>query len=142
MLGVVGEFHTKVAKSQKLPSFCAGFELDLDLLMEHIDPKKYETLSTYPDTLQDITFEIEPKVSWQHLEQLLHAELAVAKAESGYYYSIEPLDIFKKEDKANKRISFRIQLTHHSKTLKTEEVNKLLNQIAKAADENLGAKRI
>ncbi len=141
ILGVIGEYTSNAKKHLKLPAFCAGFELDVDLLKQHLNQETYSPLSTYPDTLQDITFEVESDVSWGHLEQLLHAELAVAKAESGYDYTIEPLDIFKKEDD-NRRISYRIQLTHHNKTMKTEEVNSLLDQIAKAAHENLHAKRI
>jgi phenylalanyl-tRNA synthetase beta chain len=142
LLGVVGEFRRSVAKSLKLPQVCAGFELDIELLQEHLQPRKYSTLSTFPESSQDVTFSVKHTVSWHQLEQLLHAELAVAGAENDYNYAIAPLTIYKPEDSEDKNVSFRITITHREKTLKTEEVTRLLNQIANAAHENLGAVRI
>ncbi len=142
MLGVVGEYNQKTKKSLKLPEFCAGFELDLDLLKINIKPKTYQPLSVFPGTKQDITFEVDTAITWGQLEQLLHAELAVAKAELGYNYTLSPLDIFKEEESSDKRVSFRIEFTRNDKTIKTDEVNNLLQNLAKALHENIGAKRI
>jgi phenylalanyl-tRNA synthetase beta chain len=142
MLGVLGEYNQKTKKSLKLPEFCAGFELDLDLLRENLKPKTYQPLSAFPGTKQDITFEVDTAINWGQLEQLIHAELAVAKAELGYNYSLSPLDIFKEDDSDAKRISFRIEFTRNDKTIKTDEVNSLLENISKALHENIGAKRI
>ncbi|MCA9328901.1 hypothetical protein KC959_03945, partial [Candidatus Saccharibacteria bacterium] len=142
ILGVVGEFNHRAASHLKLPVFCAGFEVDVDLLQEHLKADQYQQLSTFPSTNQDVTLEVDEKTSWAHVEELLHAELAVAKAEQGYWYEIEPLDIYQAEGSDKKRYSFRIELTHHEKTLKTDEVNNLLEALSKAAHENLGAVRI
>lgn len=142
MLGVVGEIAHRTRAALKLPEFCAGFELDMELLQAHLTPLKYEPLSTQPSTVQDMTLQVEDTVSWAQVEQLLHAELAVAKAELGYEYQLQPLDIFKPEDQAVVRHTYRMVLTHPSKTLKTDEVNLLLEQLSKAAHENLQAIRI
>ncbi len=139
VLGIVGEFNHRTKAHLKLPDFCAGFELDIDLLQTHISEKRYKPLSVYPSTEQDMTLEVDETVTWQHIEELLHAELAVAKAESGYDYDIEPLDIYQSEGATKKRITFRIRLTHYEKTLKTEEVSILFAQLAKVAKELLGA---
>lgn len=139
MLGVVGEFTHKTKSYLKLPDFCAGFELDIDLLMSHLEDKRYKPLSVFPGIEQDMTLEVDEAKTWQHIEELLHAELAVAKAESGYDYTIEPLDIYQVEGSDKKRITFRVKVTHHAKTLKTEEVNALFAQLAKAAKETLDA---
>ncbi len=142
MLGVIGEFTHKVRTSLKLPEFCAGFEIDIDLLREHVALNKYQPLSAFPSTHQDITLEVNKEVVWGDIEGLLHAELAVSKAELGYMYQLEPVDIFQPKDTEKKRVSFRINLTHNEKTLKTEEVSRLLDNLAKAADENIGAIKV
>jgi phenylalanyl-tRNA synthetase beta chain len=142
MLGVVGEFTHKAKAHMKLPDFCAGFELDIDLLRSHISREQYKPLSNYPGTEQDMTLEVDELKTWQHIEEFLHAELAVAKAESGYEYEIEPLDIYQPEESDKKRITFRVRLTHHAKTLKTDEINLLFNHLAEASKEALDATRI
>ncbi len=141
-VGVVGEFISSAKQALKLPEYCAGFEIDTDLLRELIKPKKYEPLSTFPGTQQDITFEVDGKTSWSQLNNLLQAEMSVAKAESGYQYSVEPLDIYQAEGSDKKRLSLRINLSHPNKTMKTEEVNLILDQISKVAHETLQATRI
>lgn len=141
-VGVVGEFQSKVIKAFKLPDYSAGFEIDTDLLRENSSRISYQPLSQYPSIIQDITFEVKSNVAWGQLYSLVHAELAVAKAESGYEYSVEPLDIYRAEGLDNKRYSMRIVLTHHQKTLKTQEVNELLDKIAKAVHEEFKATRI
>lgn len=142
MLGVLGEYNQKTIKSLKLPDFCAGFELDLELLKEALIPKTYQPLSSFPGTKQDVTFEVDGTILWGELQNLIHAELAVAKAELGYNYTLSPLDIFKEDGQDKKRISFRIELSRNDKTIKTNEVNTLLENVSKALHENIGAKRI
>jgi len=140
-IGVIGEFRSKVKKALKLPEYCAGFEIDTDYLMAEVTPKKYKVTSNYPATNQDITFEIPGSTSWGELYKLLDAELKIAHVESGYESTIEPLGIYQADDSEKKRVSLRIELSHSGKTLKTTDVNELLEQIAKAA-EKLDAIRI
>jgi len=142
VLGVIGEFHPKAKKSMKLPEFCAGFELDIDLLMAKVMPSAYKPLSTFPSTAQDITLEVAADMNWQHVYDFVHAEIAVSAAEDDLSYTVEPLDIFRPEDSGKSRISFRMELAHHKKTLKKEEVNSLLDHVEKQATETLNAKRI
>lgn len=141
-IGVVGEFRSKVKKALKLPEYCAGFELDTDYLQSEVVEAKYEPLSVFPSTSQDITYEVPVDEKWQSLHDMLHAEMAVAKAESGYMYEIEPLPIFQADDSDKKRVSFKLTLTHPQKTLKTEEVNVLLTQASKTLEDELNAIRI
>jgi phenylalanyl-tRNA synthetase beta chain len=141
-IGVIGEINEKTKKALKLPDYCAGFELDIELLQDFIKPTVYQPLSKHPSSRQDITFEVSNDKSWADLNNLLHAELAVAKAEYGYNYELSPLEIYKKEDSDKKRISFRIDLTHNNKTLRVEEINSLLDGLAKVIDEKFEAIRI
>ena len=141
-IGVIGEFNIKARRTLKLPEYCAGFELDVDLLRSKLQPPKYRPLSEFPETTQDITFELPSEVAWGKLHEFVKAELAVASAENSYNFELEPLGIYQEEDSDKKRVSFRVTLTHHTKTLKTEEVNKLLDQLAKVVHEEFGTTRI
>ena len=142
MLGVVGEFRQLVRNKLKLPEHCAGFEIDIDLLREQLNPTKYKPLSTFPSTHQDITLETSDKVNWSALNKSLSAELAVQAAESNYSWSLTPLDIYQTEGSDKKRFSFRVELADYKKTMKTEEVNEVLDQLAKEVKEQFDAKRI
>lgn len=141
-VGVVGEFRSDVSKSMKLPEYCAGFELDIELLRNHVSETPYKKLSQYPPIHQDITFEVSQDTPWQNLEKLLHAELEVAHAEDNATYELESGDIYQPEGTEKKRITFKIVFTSYDKTLKTEEVNTLMDKIEKAAHEGLEAIRI
>ncbi len=141
-VGVVGEFRSKTKRGFKLPDYCAGFEVDTDLLSAEITPYTYEPLSEFPSSSQDITYEVKDETTWGQLYDLLHAELAVAKAESGYEYTVTPREIFKQDESDKKRITFHIELRHHQKTLKTDEINTLLAQISDAIGSKLHAARI
>jgi phenylalanyl-tRNA synthetase beta chain len=141
-IGVLGEYRKSVSSSLKLPTYCAGFEIDTDLLQSHFAHRAYEPLSQFPSTTQDITFEVEASLKWSSFYDFIHAELAVVKAEFGYSYVIEPLDIYVAEGSDKKRLSLRISFTHHQKTLKTQEVNETLDRLAGAVKDELQAIRI
>ncbi|HMT19316.1 MAG TPA: phenylalanine--tRNA ligase subunit beta [Candidatus Saccharibacteria bacterium] len=142
MLGVVGEFRASVRKALKLPDYCAGFEIDMDILRLHEHSHTYRMLSEYPHSVQDITLELPNTCNWQTIHTLLSNELKVLEAEQQYYGEIEPLQIFQADSSDKKRHSFRITITHPLKTLRTDEVNELMAILTKSAEESLGATRI
>lgn len=142
IIGVIGELKGQTAKSLKLPKYCAGFEIDVDLLRESVSSGQYKPLSDFPASKQDITFEVSEQTNWEDVNSFIGAELAVAAAEDNLDVTLEPLAIFKQEDSDKKRISFRIELASQQKTLKTDEVNRLLDHISKAAKEKLKTTRI
>jgi phenylalanyl-tRNA synthetase beta chain len=142
LLGVVGEFRAEAKKAYKLPDYCAGFELDLGLLMANSVLAKYSPISTYPKTQQDITLSVPSEVSFAQVIGNIKQELNSSKSEHGYEYRLSPRDIFQKDDQQNTNMTFRIWLWHPQKTLKTEEVNALLDQTAESAKANLKAERV
>lgn len=141
-LGVIGEIRGLPKTKLKLPEYCAGFELDMDLLFKNLQEPEYRKLSVYPESTQDITFEVKNSVEWATLHNLIDSSLENISAEAGYEYLITPMDIYKSEKSQSKRISFHISVSHQDKTLRTEEVNKILDKIAKNAHEKLKAVRI
>lgn len=141
-IGVIGELRSSVKKALKLPDYCAAFEIDTDYLRQEVTASKYTPLSDFPSSTQDVTFEVSDKTSWSTLENFIRAELDVAHAENGYGYELEPRSIFQEDNSDMKRITFSIELNHPHKTLKTDEVSALVEQISKAAKESLDAARI
>lgn len=141
-VGVIGEISPVVKKKLKLPEYTAGFELDLDILRENIKPNSYEKLSLFPVSSQDITFEVANSYTWRELATLIDSELAVASAEDNYHYSLEPLDIYSEANSKKIRYSYKITLSHNNKTLKTEEVSKILEHLAKVTHAKYKAVRI
>lgn len=144
LLGIVGEYKQSVVKGFKLPPFCAGFELGVKELLEAASAiAGYMPLSKYPKTQQDISFKVATNVNYQALRDVLEVALAAAEAEHGYEWQLEPLDIYKAQNNVKtKHITFRVTLYHYERTLTTEEVNILLDDLADAASRSLKAKRL
>ncbi len=143
LLGMVGEVKPGVKKGCKLPDFTAAFELDLLQVLKLRQPAQYRPLSRFPKTQQDISFKVKDDVAYQTLRDLLQVALTEAETEHGYESTIEPLDIYRADnDTAHKHIAFRITLTHPDRTLTTEEVNRLLNDLAEAAHKTVKATRL
>ncbi len=129
-IGVIGEFNPAVRQALKLPEFCAGFELDIELLAAMIKPRKYQPLPEFPGTSKDYTHEVSSDVSWYEVLTKLTEALHNVCYERGYQFDVEPLDIFQPENSDKKRFTFRIQLHHPNKTLTTEEATQLVEAAA------------
>lgn len=141
VLGVIGEFTPEVCRGLKLPEFTAGFELDIAMLLKYLEPKPYAPLSEYPGSQQDLTLEVDGSTSYFEVGQALAMALQTRAAEQGYTWALSPQDIFTPEGSDKKRLTFRIEVHHPHKTLKTEEVTALIDLLAEAAT-SLKAKRI
>lgn len=141
LLGVIGEYKSSVRKNLKLPDYVAGFELFLTPLVSLLDQTDvYTQLSRYPKTEQDITLRVSNDVSYQDIESLFKD---ILYAQENSFVSISPVSIYQKDDDAaHKQVTFRIAISSYVKTLKAEEVNNLLNDLAARAKDKLGAQRI
>lgn len=139
----LGEFRSLVRKNLKLPAFVAGFEADVQQLLKLQKSSNYTPLSKFPSTDQDITFKLPSETSHQKLIDTISAQLAESTKEHGYKTTLETTDIYQAaDDTAHKHITIRITLTHDERTLTTDEVNRLLDVLAKTAHEKLKAARL
>jgi phenylalanyl-tRNA synthetase beta chain len=140
--GFVGEYRAAVKKALKLPLSTAGFEVDPLLFLLKARPgSHYRPLSKFPGTHQDISFKLATGTTYVAVEQVIEAVLDKAAGQHGYVYNLEPVDMYQKAG-ASKHLTFRITLTHHDRTLVTEEVNRLLDDIATVAKTRLKATRL
>jgi len=140
VIGVVGEYRSSVKKQLKLPDYTAGFELFLSDLAEE-SKNVYRPLSRFPGTHQDISFKLPEGTTYGEVKSVVDTAVSQAAKAHNYVYDLEPVDIYQK-GKADKHMTFRISLSHYERTLVTEEVNKLLDEVAKAAKAKLKAVRL
>lgn len=143
LLGLVGEIRSSVKSNLKLPEFIAGFELDIQQLKEYSKLDTYKPLSRFPSTTQDISLKVVKNLTFTQLQGVIVGELKNAEAEHGYSWQIEPVAIYQQNTQTtDKTVTFRITLSHPSRTLTTTEVNALLDSLAGVAKKNLKADRV
>ncbi len=117
--------NAKEIAAYKVPQNTAMFLLDAAKLMKLTGSKKYQPFSAYPEVERDIAFWVDKTYSYQEIQQ------SIAKIDP-LLNKVECFDVF--EDKQNrKRHSLALRFTWQSdkRTLKSEEVDKILEKIIK-----------
>jgi phenylalanyl-tRNA synthetase beta chain len=141
-LGIIGELKESVRRQLKLSDHTAALEIDIEALCNsRPEVKSYRSLPRFPQTYQDLCLKTSSQPSYQELTDSLKSELDNAKADYGYSYELQPLDIYQ-ADADSKQTTWRITLWHEDRTLTTDETNKLMAEIAKSAKKQLNAERI
>lgn len=142
-VGCIGEFKQAVIDGFKLPSYCAGFELDTDVLLNLAAASQYKPLNKFPSLDQDITLKLPNETAYSKATDFIYDFLEAASNEHGYKGSLRPVDIYQnKSDIRHKHISWRIVLSHPERTLTTAETNKLLDELSALAGKKLNATRV
>lgn len=139
--GFVGEYKSSIKKALKLPDNSAGFEVDPLLYQLQASKHRYQPLSRFPSTHQDISFKVPSDTDYSKVEATVQSVLDKSASQHGYRIALTPADIYQK-DKTSKHISFRIDVDHLNRTLVTEEINQLLDDIASSAKTKLKATRL
>lgn len=140
VLGIIGEFTSTMAKDLKLPTVCAGLEISLLKLQAASLNKPYQLLSKYPSVEQDISLKVPAEVYYQSIYDLLAQELLKIPDSAT---TLMPLDIYQRDnDTTHKQLTFRYKIASYQKTLKSDEINALLDKAAASAKNKFGAERI
>jgi len=140
-LGIVGEYRSEVVKNLKLPLASAGFEIGLDHVLEAVEKLpdvNYRPLSRYPSTEQDLTLRVQNTTSFADLERVIKESLQSVD----FHWQMEPLSIFQKDGEESKNVSFRFTFTHHERTLTTDEITRLIEQVSWHAHKELQAEQV
>ena len=130
LLGVIGEFKASVRRSFKLPTYCAGFEINPRALLTD-DAKAaqqvhhYQPLSKYPGVERDVCFQVATALSYQQVVAATEAALD----DIHYTTSVEPLDIYQANDADVKNITLRIRFVSYNKTLTGDEVSRAMETV-------------
>lgn len=139
-VGIIGEFSAQARAGLKLPGFIAGFELDIERLRQYLPPKDYLPLPEFPESSADLTLEVGADKTHAEVMGNIRYGLGKVANEHGYRWQLYPGDIYA-PDEGKKRLTFRMTLGHPAKTLRTEEVNAVVDAVAAAAGES-GARRV
>jgi len=143
-LGIIGEFRSSVRRALKLPSYTAGFELDVAGLQQAVDigATSYAPLLKFPSVTQDITLKVASDLAYADLRALVREELG-ANAPQDTHIRLEDIGVYQAaDDAAHKNVTFRVHITGLNRTLVEKEVSSTVNAIAQAVKTKLGAERI
>jgi phenylalanyl-tRNA synthetase beta subunit len=139
LIGVIGEFKEKVKTALKLPVFTAGFELDIaKLVASH--QSNYKPIPRFPTVEQDITLKVKSDISYAQINELVNKEFEKSQPDNSQY-KLEPIDIYQ-PDEEFKHYTFRLTIASFSETLKSKDINDLLDNVAIEAGKQLGATRL
>ena len=129
-LGVIGEYKKSVQKAFKLSEYTAGFEIDPRAVLEIVKTlePQYKPLSRYPGTERDVCFQVQNSIAYSQVATAATSALA----RTGLIASVQPLDIYQAEGSETKNITIRIQLTSYDKTMTSEEVGQVMDEIIKS----------
>jgi len=138
--GFIGEYHTAARKGLKLPDYSAGFEIDLERLLQHQRQTTYLPLLKFPATMQDVTLKVNAEVRYADVAELAASGLG---ADERLRVTVAPLDIYMSDsDASHKHITLRITLQHSERTLTTDDTNDLLDDMVRHIAASIPADRV
>ena len=135
--GFVGFLKKSIAKSFAFDSkSVCFFEIDLTEIQELISIRenKYKPLPQFPGVTRDIAIEVPEAVKWDEIKKMVEGS-------SDILSSIELFDVYKGRhiSENRKSVAFRLLFISENKTLESEEVDKIVKNIIKKLETNLGA---
>lgn len=143
LLGRIGEYKASVRQAFKLPEFCAGFEISTSALQQVERPvSRYQSLSRFPKTEQDICLRVAASLSYQELHDFVFDQIAGLRPQATQY-RLTPVDIYQRpEDGDFKQVTLRLSIASYDKTLRDTEVSALLEAVANACATQFKAERV
>lgn len=134
-IGVLGELHPKFAKAHDVAGTVA-FEMDLTELLNENNGLKYHPINKFPSVTRDLAIVVKKDVS---AEQILTLVKQTARK---YLTNIDIFDVYTGENVGSdeKSIAFTMTFEDPTKTLATEEVDKVISQVLNRLDREIGAK--
>ncbi len=142
-IGRVGEYSPNVKNALKLPQYTAGFVLHINELLKFGLGSQYKPINRYPELEQDFCLRHASNQSYQQLSEFINDNLAELTKPHGYEFTLSPLDIYQPPNQDDyTQTTWRIILWHPERTLTTDETNKLLDELAARAKDQLKAERI
>jgi phenylalanyl-tRNA synthetase beta chain len=141
-IGWIGEINKNILASKEIDSLVTVFELDFDILNELIEEKiEYKPPSKYPAIIRDLSvltgantkiddvLEIIENMGGSLLENV---DLFDVYEPS---FTLQDEGLRKGKQEENKSLSFRLVFQSYEKNLTDAEVNKLMEKIIKAVEE-------
>jgi phenylalanyl-tRNA synthetase beta chain len=135
-LGTFGQIHPSLASQRDLPAEVYLFELDLAVLLDHLDaPERriplFQPFSTYPASGRDLAFFVEREVSVADLERQMR------KSAGPLLQTVELFDQYLGEHvpAGQRSLAFRLAYRAGDRTLTDEEVEAAHQAVREALSE-------
>jgi phenylalanyl-tRNA synthetase beta chain len=131
-LGWLGELHPLVAREWDVPGPVAGFELDVEAVLEVTAGKEdiYSDVTSFPAVLQDIAVVVGEGVSAAEVEE------AVRAGGGGLLTGVGVFDLYRGEQagEGNKSLALRLEFRAPDRTLTDDEVARRREAIERELD--------
>jgi phenylalanyl-tRNA synthetase beta chain len=117
-IGWVGELHPSVLAAWELTRTAAGFEIDIDAVVDLASPRPYSDVITFPAVLQDIAVVVADDVSAREVRDVVNA------AGAPLLRSIAIFDVYRGEQvgAGEKSLALRLEFRSPERTLTDAEV--------------------
>jgi len=134
--GTFGEIHPLVAESMEIHPGAFLFDLDFDMLYEHVDyTSKAVAVSKFPPVLRDIAVVVDEKVAMADVVKVAN------KLKSPILSELMVFDVFRggTVPEGGKSMAFHARYQSLERTLTDDEVGKEHNRLAKELESKLKA---
>lgn len=127
-VGIIGEYTGQAVHNFKLPEYAAGFELDIETLLDLTYERlpHYTPLSRYPSVERDISLQVDVDRGFAEVEQAVLSALAAV----GLAVTVVPVGIYQADGSDTKNVTFRLTFSSSEKTLTGDEITKVLDGVA------------
>ena len=135
-LGVLGEVHPQVCERFDVPEqTVALLELNLDMLLAHRQPHRYQRISRFPAALQDMALVVEADIPARTVEETLRT------AGGDLLRHVELFDLYQGEQipAGKKSLAYALTFQAEDRSLTEDEVLQLYQRILQHTAATLGA---
>ena len=138
-LGHFGQLHPQLRQERGLPDAVYAFELNLDVLLNHLTQTQstavaFQPYSAFPSTDRDVAFFVSVDVTVARIEQAIHK--AVGTGKKSLLASVELIDEFRGESvpTGQRSLAFRLVYRASDHTLTDEEINPIHQKVRQALE--------
>jgi phenylalanyl-tRNA synthetase beta chain len=135
-LGIIGEVHPQVCERFDLPEqVVALLELNLDILLAHRRPRRYQRISRFPAALQDMALVVDADIPAQTVQEALQT------AGGDLLRHAELFDLYQGEQipAGKKSLAYALTFQADDRSLTEDEVLQLYQRIQQHVAATLGA---
>ncbi len=133
-VGIVGEFHPRVAENFDISGATYLFEIDLAVLLPFaLGNRVFQPIPRFPAVVRDMALVVDDEVAHQRVLDVIKTSPLVERVALFDVYSGEQVP------KGKKSLAYRITFQSPTQTLTDDEVNRVQQQILDKLSRDLGA---
>jgi len=130
-IGYVGNINLMILEKCKIPGKISAFELDFNKLLQFIGQVTYKSVSDFPSVERDLALVVEDRVTYADLFEEINNF-------SPLIISVEGFDLYVMPD-GRKSMAFHLVFQAPNRTLKSEEVDEIQEQIVEKLNKKFRA---